>query len=110
MQRTFLDMTKGISRSTNRVVLSPINLTTDSVYFIFGTTEWSVNTVLPEMQINDLTNKFIVTINGKFVPNDSFVVVADSTGVYIKFIQSQLSYPLDSDDTVILKGDLTRHA
>ena len=109
MKRSFLDITHNISRSTNKVTLLPVDLNNDT-YWIFGTSEWLINTLLSEMQTTiDLTDTFTITINQQFIPNKYYIVETTAYGINIKFIKNELPYLLAESDVIALKGNIRKY-
>lgn len=109
MKRTFLDITKKVSREINKVKLIPYDLS-DTSYWIFEATGWKLFSVLREMEAIDLMYNISVSINTQNIGKTDFLVEQGKTGLLIKFIKSKFSYQLDSTDFIYISGPIERYA
>lgn len=106
MKRTVLDITKKLYRSNNRVRLEPFDLN-DTDYYIFKKNGNTIADVLYEMTDVDAKDSVRVTINNVFISNDDFLIESDSSSITIKFIKNNITYTLDSEDTIILNSSIS---
>ena len=109
MKRTLLDITKKISRTPIRVVLTPKNLE-DGTYWIFEATGYRFVSLLREIEIRHTQDRITTYINTQNVSARDYVVEEGGNGLLIKFIKSNFEYELDILDYIEIKGDIEKYA
>jgi hypothetical protein len=109
MKRTLLDITKNISRTPIKAVLTPKDLD-NSTYWIFEATNYRFVELLREIEIRSTQDRITTYINTQNVSAQDYIVEQSSTGLLIKFIKSNFEFQLDSDDYIEIKGDIEKYA
>ncbi len=109
MKRTLLDITKKISRTPIRVVLTPKDLE-NNTYWIFEATGYRFVGILREIEIRETQDRITTYINTQNISARDYIVEQSGTGLLVKFIKSNFEYQLDADDYIEIKGDIERYA
>lgn len=109
MKRTLLDITKNISRTPIKAVLTPKDLD-NSTYWIFEATNYRFVELLREIEIRSTQDRITTYINTQNVSAQDYIVEQGSTGLLVKFIKSNFEFQLDSDDYIEIKGDIEKYA
>jgi hypothetical protein len=109
MKRTLLDITKKISRTPIRVVLTPNDLENDT-YWIYEAIGYRFVMLLREIEIRDTQDRITTYINTQNISARDYIIEEGSSGLLIKFIKSNFEYQLDTDDYIEIKGDIEKYA
>lgn len=109
MKRTLLDITKNISRTPIKAVLTPKDLD-NSTYWIFEATNYRFVELLREIEIRSTQDRITTYINTQNISAQDYIVEQGSTGLLVKFIKSNFEFQLDSDDYIEIKGDIEKYA
>ena len=109
MKRTLLDITKKISRTPIKTVLTPKDLN-DSTYWIFEATGYRFVSLLREIEIRTTQDRISTYINTQSISARDYVIEEGENGLLVKFIKSNFEYQLDTDDYIEIKGDIEKYA
>jgi hypothetical protein len=109
MKRTLLDITKKISRTPIRVVLTPKDLENDT-YWIYEAVGYRFVMLLREIEIRPTQDRITTYINTQNISARDYVIEENGDGLLIKFIKSNFEYQLDTDDYIEIKGDIEKYA
>ena len=109
MKRTLLDITKKISRSPKKVVLTPKDVD-NTTYFIFEAKGYRFVSILREIEIRNTQDRIIVYINTQSVSARDYIVEESNDGLLVKFIKNNFEYELDTDDYIEIEGDIEQYA
>jgi hypothetical protein len=109
MKRSLLDITKKISRTPIKAVLTPKKLD-DNIYWIFEAIGYRFVSLLREIEIRNTQDRINVSINTQDISARDYIVEEGSRGLIIKFIKSQFEYELELDDYIEIKGDIEQYA
>jgi hypothetical protein len=109
MKRTLLDITKKISRSPKKVVLTPKDMD-NTTYFIFEAKGYRFVSILREIEIRNTQDRIIVYINTQSISARDYIVEESGNGLLIKFIKNNFQYELDTDDYIEIEGDIEQYA
>ena len=90
MKRTFLDITKTISRSPKTAILTPKDLN-NPTYFIYEATGWRLAEILREIEYRTSQDRLHVMLNTQGINPKDYVVEEGANGLLIKFIKSRSS-------------------
>lgn len=109
MKRTLLDITKKISRTPIKAVLTPKDLD-NSTYWIYEAIGYRFVELLREIEIRNTQDRITTYINTQNVSAQDYIVEQGNDGLLIKFIKSNFEFQLDSDDYIEIKGDIEKYA
>jgi hypothetical protein len=109
MKRTLLDITKKISRSPKKAVLTPKDMD-NTTYFIFEAKGYRFVSILREIEIRNTQDRIIVYINTQSISARDYIVEQSGNGLLIKFIKNNFQYELDTDDYIEIEGDIEQYA
>lgn len=109
MKRSLLDITKKISRNTQKAVLNPFDLN-NSTYWIFEATGYKFVDLLREIEYRADQDRIRVYINTQSISAIDYIVESGPNGLLIKFIKSQFEFQLDASDYIEIKGDIEKYA
>jgi hypothetical protein len=109
MKRTLLDITKKISRSPKKVVLTPKDMD-NTTYFIFEAIGYRFVSILREIETRSTQDRIAVYINTQSISARDYIVEESGNGLLIKFIKNNFQYDLDTDDYIEIVGDIEQYA
>ena len=102
-------MVKKISISTNRVRLTPKDLTHPE-YFIYEAKGWKLVDILREIEYRTTQDRLHIKVNSQSVEPRDYIYEAGQSGLLIKFKRSNFEFDLDDDDYIEIKGDIEQYA
>ena len=109
MKRNLLDITKKISRTPIKVVLTPKKLD-DNDYWIFEAIGCRFVSLLREIEIRNTQDRITIYINTQSISARDYIVEEGDRGLVVKFIKNNFEYQLDTDDYIEIKGDIEQYA
>lgn len=109
MKRSLLDITKKISRTPTKVVLTAKDLD-NSTYWIFEARGYKFVDVLREIELRTTQDRVTIYVNTQNISARDYVIEQGGDGLLIKFIKNNFEYQLDTDDYIEIKGDIEQYA
>ena len=109
MKRTFLDIVKKISLDTQRVKLTPKDLTHPE-YFIYEAKGWRFVEILREVEYRINQDRLDTKVNSQSIEPRDYVYEQGISGILVKFKKSNFEFNLDDDDYIEIKGDIEKYA
>ena len=109
MKRSLLDITKKISRTPIKVVLTAKDLD-NSTYWIFEARGYKFVDVLREIELRTTQDRVTIYINTQNISARDYVIEQGGDGLLVKFIKNNFEYQLDTDDYTEIKGDIEQYA
>lgn len=109
MKRTFLDIVKKISLDTQRVKLTPKDLTHPE-YFIYEAKGWRFVEILREVEYRVNQDRLDTKVNSQSIEPRDYVYEQGISGILVKFKKSNFEFNLDDDDYIEIKGDIEQYA
>ena len=109
MKRSLLDITKKISRTPIKVVLTAKDLD-NSTYWIFEARGYKFVDVLREIELRTTQDRVTIYINTQNISARDYVIEQGGDGLLVKFIKNNFEYQLDTDDYIEIKGDIEQYA
>jgi len=109
MKRSLLDITKKISRTPTKVVLTTKDLD-NSTYWIFEAKGYKFVDVLREIELRTTQDRVTIYVNTQNISARDYVIEQGGDGLLVKFIKNNFEYQLDTDDYIEIKGDIEQYA
>lgn len=109
MKRSLLDITKKISRTPIKVVLTAKDLD-NSTYWIFEARGYKFVDVLREIELRTTQDRVTIYINTQNISARDYLIEQGGDGLLVKFIKNNFEYQLDTDDYIEIKGDIEQYA
>lgn len=109
MKRSLLDITKKISRTPIKVVLTAKDLD-NSTYWIFEARGYKFVDVLREIELRTTQDRITIYINTQNISARDYLIEQGGDGLLVKFIKNNFEYQLDTDDYIEIKGDIEQYA
>jgi len=109
MKRSLLDITKKISRTPIKVVLTAKDLD-NSTHWIFEARGYKFVDVLREIELRTTQDRVTIYINTQNISARDYLIEQGGDGLLVKFIKNNFEYQLDTDDYIEIKGDIEQYA
>ena len=109
MKRSLLDITKKISRTPIKAVLTAKDLD-NSTYWIFEAKGYKFVDVLREIELRTTQDRVTIYVNTQNISARDYVIEQGGDGLLVKFIKNNFEYQLDTDDYIEIKGDIEQYA
>jgi hypothetical protein len=109
MKRSLLDITKKISRTPIKAVLTAKDLD-NSTYWIFEARGYKFVDVLREIELRTTQDRVTIYVNTQNISARDYVIEQGGDGLLVKFIKNNFEYQLDTDDYIEIKGDIEQYA
>ena len=108
MKRSLLDITKKISRTPIKAVLTAKDLD-NSTYWIFEAKGYKFVDVLREIELRTTQDRVTIYVNTQNISARDYVIEQGGDGLLVKFIKNNFEYQLDTDDYIEIKGDIEQY-